>query len=126
MRVLPQLLRFLLGGGIGVLAYYALYWSLTELAGVWYIAAAVVSSVANCIINFLAHKFWTFRDPRREMMREQGVLYGCLFSFLFLLNLALLHALVEWAGLWHLWAQLISTIVVTAISYFVSRRIFAE
>jgi putative flippase GtrA len=123
---LSQILRFLIAGALGVSLYYLILYVLTDLVGVWYVASATVAGIANYTSNFLFQKFWTFKNKDAANIHRQAFKYLVLMILLFINNLALLYALVEWANLWYLKAQIIVTVIVTVISYLVSRRIFAN
>lgn len=118
--------RFLSAGGVGLLLYYATLYLLTDLAGVWYIASALIASVVNYGSNFLLQKFWTFKNRDVENIPRQASAYAVLFVFISLSNLFLLYVLVEYVHLMYLVAQVPVTIVLTIISYVVTARIFAK
>ncbi len=123
---LTQVMRFLSAGGLGVLLYYLILYILTDVAGVWYMVSAVIASIVNYISNFVLQKFWTFKNKDTKNIHWQASKYAVMTVFLFVANLFLLYVLVEYARLWYLAAQIIVTILLTAISYLISRRIFAN
>ncbi|MFH1990495.1 MAG: GtrA family protein [Patescibacteria group bacterium] len=125
-RQLSQILRFLSAGGPGVLLYYLILYILTDIAGVWYMVSAVIASVVNHSLNFVFQKFWTFKNKDTKNIHRQAGKYALLVISLFIANLFLLYILVEYAHLWYLAAQVIVTILLTVISYLVSRRIFTN
>ena len=125
MSRLSQIGRFCLGGGAGVIVYYATLTLLTEIFGIWYIASAVVAWVLNYCVNFTIQKFWTFRNMDRQKARHQLVLYFAMSVGFLVIGTPLLYALVEWGGLPYLGAQVLLTITLSVASYFVTRRIFA-
>lgn len=123
---LTQVLRFVIAGSIGVGLYYVILYVLTELADVWYFTSAIVASVVNVCSNFLFQKLWTFESRSFRRAHQEALAYTAMVIVFFALNLAMLYALVEWMGLWYLAAQVIATIVITVLSFFLSRRIFAR
>ena len=125
MSRLSQIGRFYLGGGAGVLVYYATLTLLTEVFGIWYIASAIVAWVLNWSLNFAVQKFWTFRNMDRQKARHQLILYFAMGLGFLVVNTPLLYTLVEWGGLPYLWAQVMLTVVQSIVSYFITRRIFA-
>ena len=124
-RKLLMVFRFLLAGIPGVFMYYVLLYTLTDLLGMWYMTSAIIASVVNVASNFLLQKFWTFGDRDTAGVHRQAGQYIALFASLFFGNLLILYVLIESAHLWYMAAQVVSTVVITSISYFVSRRIFA-
>ena len=123
---LSQVMRFLSAGGLGVLLYYLILYTLTDVVGVWYMVSAVIASIVNCSSNFILQKFWTFENKDAKNIHWQAGKYAIMVASLFLANLFLLYVLVKYVHLWYLAAQVIITILLTVISYLVSRRIFAN
>lgn len=123
---LSQVLRFISAGGLGVLLYYLTLYTLTDVAGVWYVVSAVIAFIVNCGSNFVLQKFWAFKNKSIKNIHWQASQYVVMTVSLFITNLLLLYVLVEYARLWYLAAQVIVTILLTIVSYFVSRRIFTN
>jgi len=122
---LPQTLRFLSAGAFGTLLYYVTFAGLTELLGVeYYILSAIVASVLNFVSNFVLQKIWTFGNKEMQSIRRQAGSYAALWVALFVANVGFLYILVEYVHLWYLTAQIIVTVGLSVISYFVTKRIF--
>jgi len=117
-------MRFLSAGALGVSLYYFILYILTDVVGVWYMASAIIASVANYSSNFIFQKFCKFRNKNTDNIQKQVGKYVVMVMFLFVANLLLLHTLVEYAHLWYMKAQAIVTIVLTLVSYLISKRIF--
>lgn len=122
----PRVIRFLSAGGLGVLLYYLVLYILTELLGVWYMASAVIASLINRTSNFVLQKYWTFQNKDTKNIRRQVSSYAVMAATLFVANLILLYALVEYVHIWYLGAQVLVTFVLTAASYLVTSRIFSN
>ena len=130
-RSLPysQIMRFCGAGAVGVLLYYALLITLTELAKIWYLASAIIAGTCSYTSNFLFHKFWTFgsvENKKIKYMPRQINLYAVMVAVMFLLNVIFLYLLVEYLHLWYIPAQVIASIAIGVISFVASRRIFAD
>ncbi len=129
MLALPrwsQVLRFLSAGAVGTLLYYVTLYGLTEYLKVWYVTSAIIAGILNYSSNFILQKVWTFQSKQLQGVHKEAGKYATLAAALFVLNVALLYALVEYAHLWYLAAQVIVTIVLTIISFFVTRWIFSH
>ncbi len=120
-----RIIRFLSAGGLGVSLYYLILYTFTDLFGMWYIASAIIASLVNWASNFVLQKYWTFQNKDARDIRWQAVSYAVMAAVLFVSNLLLLYALVEYVHIWYLGAQVIVTVVLTVASYFVTRRIFS-
>mgnify|MGYP001560508819 CR=1 FL=1 len=123
---LPQVMRFLSVGGLGVLLYYPILYILTDLVGVWYIISAVIASVLDYGSIFILQKVWTFKNKNTEGMYGQAFKYSIMLASFFTANLILLYVLVEYGHLWYLAAQVVIAIPLSVVSYLLSRRIFSS
>jgi dolichol-phosphate mannosyltransferase len=123
---LLAVVRYLSAGALGVLAGYLTLYVLTDIAGLWYMASAVAAFILNYGINFVLHKFWTFRNTRTDQAPKQLASYFAMAVGIFFANLGLLYVQVEYLHIWYILAQLVSTAILTVIGFFVSRRIFAH
>ena len=121
---LLQVLRFLLGGGIGVVAYYVVFYILTEMLGTWYVISAVIAFILNNGINFAIQKFWTFQSSGTKAIPKQLSMYFVMGVCILVVNTTLLYALVEHAHLYYLVAQIMLTILLTIASFVITKRIF--
>jgi len=121
-----QVLRFLTSGSISVSAYYITFYCSTEFWGVHYILSSIIAGILLGILNFTLQKLWTFKNKEKKGVQRQAMQYFALLFSLFVLNTLFLYALVEYVHLWYILAQVISTVVLTIISYFVTRKIFVR
>ena len=119
-----QFVRFCSAGGVGVLLYYSILYTATELVGKWYMVSAVMASVVNWTANFVLQKVWTFKNKETKDIFKQAFSYAKMAVMLSAANLVLLYALVEFMGFWYLAAQAVVTVILTLVSYFVTKGIF--
>jgi dolichol-phosphate mannosyltransferase len=119
-----QIVRFLCAGGAGVVLYYLILYTFTDLFKMWYILSAIFASIVNYVTNFILQRSWTFRNKGTKRIRRQASQYVILVGSIFVANLGLLYILVEYTHLHYLIAQVIVTGILTIISYLVSQRIF--
>ena len=66
--------RYVAVGVFAVVLDIALLFFLTEVAHVWYLAAAVVAFVVTFFVAFTLQKHWTFKDGSGSYMK-QGISY---------------------------------------------------
>lgn len=116
--------RFLLAGvlntAIGLMVYPALYFSLAPLK-LHYLTILTISQVLCVTFAFLTNKFMVFRTSG-NYLREFGKFVTFHLSY-FLVNLAALPVLVEFAGMNPVWAQTLFAVLVIVTSYFWHSRI---
>jgi glycosyltransferase involved in cell wall biosynthesis len=124
-RETGNIARFLFAGAAAVAVHLGVLFGLVELYGVGYLTASVGGFLSGYLASFVLQKFWTFKDRRIYAISYQLPLHFGLALFNLGLNVVLMLALVEGAGLWYLAAQLCTTSVVMVVSYLVSRMIFS-
>ena len=121
-----QIMRFLSSGVLGTLLYYIVLFCLTEYANVLYVTSSVIAGFLNWTSNFLFHKYWTFQQRELAGTHIEAGKYVVLAASLLTLNSTLLFLVVEYLKLWYIFAQLIVTVIVTTISYILTRLIFKK
>ncbi|MBI2644869.1 GtrA family protein [Candidatus Uhrbacteria bacterium] len=119
-----QISRFCIAGAIGVLVYYIALYGLTEYLGVWYVASAVIGFILNTGLNFMSQKLWTFQDKGTDMIGRQLVLYVTMTVALLIGNTASLYFMVQYLHMWYIGAQIILTVVISILSFGISKKIF--
>lgn len=120
-----QIIRFGATGVLTVGLYYWILYTLTELFHVWYLLSAIIAYIFNITSNFLLHKFWTFKDKDTKKVHQQMFWYLIMCIVFFLANTGFLYLLVDVMHLWYIHAQIILTIILSIISYFLTKTIFA-
>lgn len=92
---LREFVKFGITGTIGFVVDFGIYLTLTRLvgwqtvftvAGYEVIAPNLVSVLAAMVAVFLLNKFWTFRDPRPEVMARQGARFFAIYVTTYVLN----------------------------------------
>jgi len=122
---LKKFIRFSLLGGIGVVLYYITLYSLTEFCGIWYLLSSIIASVVNIITSFLVHKFRTFNATKNEgKVHVQFFLYVLITVLYSVTNVALLYILVQFCNIHYIPSQIILTIGLSIINYYVTKKIF--
>lgn len=117
-------LRFLVAGAFntafGLAAFPALYFMLSGLT-LHYLVILSISQAICVTVAFLTNKYLVFRtsgDHLREYVR-----FVTFHISYFLINLAALPLLVEFAGMNPVWAQTMFAVLVIVSSYFWHSRI---
>lgn len=121
---LLEITRFCIAGAGGVVAYYVALYCLTEYLKVWYIASATIGFFLNTGLSFVLQKFWTFRNNETKLVRRQIALYITMNVSFLMGNIVCLYVMVEYLHMWYIGAQIILTVVISTLSYFISGMIF--
>ena len=114
-----QLVRFLVVGASGYVVNLAIF-SIALLLGAHYIPAAIIAFIVAWMNNFMLNRYWTFR-AHAEAMVGQGARYLAVSVVALIANLIILQLLVD-AGLGETLSQAIAIVLVTPLSYLLSRR----
>jgi dolichol-phosphate mannosyltransferase len=118
---LPRLARFALVGAIGVGVNSGMLWLLRAGAGLPLAAASALAIETAIWNNFLLNDLWTFYEERhRRPWWTRVVAFHATAATAASINLGLLLALVAWAGMHYLIANLIAIAVASAVNYGVS------
>lgn len=122
-----HLLRYLMSGATAAASNIALLYLLVHFGGMHYLYASVIAFLASVAVSFTLQKFWTFRDRFTHDVREQFTRYSVVVLVNLTLNTGLMYALVDWAALWYVLAQVITTSVVAVVGYIGYKRfVFRE
>lgn len=122
---LPITVRYLIAGGTSTAIDLVILYILTEFFGWWYLASATVAFVVAVVVSFVLQKFYTFNnsDISQKTVAAQSTLYLALQITNIGINTMLMYALVEWAGVWYFFAQIIAAAAIAVESFFVYRFI---
>lgn len=105
------------GGTISFVVDFGLLIVFTELVGLWYLLSATMSTSIAVITNYAWQRNITFKNKDTNIAKQFSK-----FAFISLiaigLNIILMYALVDGAGLWYVIAKIIVTIIVLIWNYF--------
>jgi len=122
-----RILRYLIAGGTSAATNLILLYILTSVLEVWYIYSALIATSVALVVSFTLQKLWTFRNYGTERVHIQFPMHAALAGLNIGINAILLYALVEWFGLWYLFAQIVIGALLACVNYTVYKRlIFTE
>lgn len=103
----------LVGLSSAIISFFILY-VFTEYLHWWYMISAVLSFVISVIFNFIANKFWSFRNKLRgRAAYNQMVKYAVVYVSGMVINTFLIYAFTEFIGLDYRWSWFIATGIIT-------------
>jgi putative flippase GtrA len=118
-----RIFRFLISGGLAVLANLSLLFLLTEYFRVHYLYSAMLSFSAGFLVTFFLQKFWTFRDNDRSKTAKQMTLTFAVAAINLFLNTFLMFVFVEEVHLWYMLAQALASLLLSIETYFLYKNI---
>jgi dolichol-phosphate mannosyltransferase len=124
-RVVPRTpsgVRFLVVGASGLVVNQALLVAFTELAGIHYVASALLATLGSTTWNFLWADRWAYghRRPAMGSARRYATFLSVNLGLLVVRG-PILVGLTELGGLNYAWANLVSLVTLTAL-----RLLFAD
>lgn len=122
-----QILKFLIAGGIATFADISIYYVLTYLAGLWYVASSISSFIIAFWISFGLQKFWTFRDKNTQEMMRQTYLYFFVAVANLGMSTLIIYSFVDYMNIHKFIAKIFANAIIAGESFFVYRYfIFAK
>lgn len=123
-KLINQILKFGVVGGLAFLIDYGLLYVLTEFVGIHYLISSVISFTVSLIFNYILSIKWVFDVTKKQTAKEITI-----FVILSVIGLGI-NQVVMYVGsdLLHIYYML-TKIVATAIVMvwnFVTRKIFIE
>ena len=109
-------IKYGLVGSVGFGVHLVVLWLLTEYAGMWYIASAIIAIVVAALNNYILNYHWTFKDKKANITNVYLGYFKYLLSRGFTegLYLGLLYLMTDIVG-WHYMVSAVVVQVVTAI-----------
>ena len=120
-RNLGLLIGYVICAGVATLVDMGLLYLLTEYMELWYLYSAAVSYVAGMVTNFTLNKTYNFRNRSRRIGPQFGLFAGVAFIGL-VLNQIILYLLVSMAGLWYMYAKVLTVCLVLLWSFYGHKR----
>ena len=113
-RLLRESAVYAAGAAVAFAADLGLLWVLVEIARLYYLLAATISFLAGTLVVYWISVRHAFRFRRISDRRAEFGYFATIGAAGVLLNLVLMFALVDWAGLHYLTAK----VGAAAVSFF--------
>lgn len=119
-KTINQYSKFAIIGAIGALINTLVLYLMTEVADIWYMASAVVSTETSIISMFLMNNKITFKPVKKGFNQLfKGIINSNIVrSIGILLQLAILYALTETANLNYLISNIFGIIVASFLTFY--------
>lgn len=114
-----KIIRYFFSGGMATATNLISIFILTDIFHIWYVLSSVFAFVLSLFVSFYMQKNITFRDESNGRTKEQFTAYFVVTVANLLLNTAMIYLLVEFTGLYYLYAQILTSIFIATESYFV-------
>ena len=122
-----RIFRFLVSGGLAVFANISCLFLLTEYFHVYYLYSSVIAFFVGFLVTFFLQKFWTFRNRDRSKTSRQMFVTLIVTSVNLFINTCFVYVFTEFAHLWYMGSQILSSLVISVETYFLYKNfIFRE
>lgn len=109
-------IKYVVYAGIATVLDFIVLYSLTEYSHVWYFLSSALAYLCGMITNFLLNKKFNFANKSKNII-QQFVVFGLVALVGLGLNQLIIYSLVEFAGLWYMYAKFISVWIVMIYSF---------
>lgn len=124
-KMILQVLRFGIVGGLAFLIDYSLLLVLTECLGVFYLVSAAISFSISTIFNYIFSMLWVF-NGKNNVKNPKHIM---IFVFLSIVGLGInqitMFYLVEVIQIYYGFSKLVATFIVMLWNY-ITRKIFLD
>ena len=117
-----EFVRFCFVGGLSLLVDYAVLFSLTEWAGMYYLYSSAISFGVSVVFNYWLCVRYVFKGAKKQTPRQAIIFFSTGVVGLGL-NQLCMWFFVDVAGLHYLIAKLGATVIVTAWNYVTKRKV---
>lgn len=124
-KLINQLLKFGVVGGIAFVIDYVLLYICTEWFGIYYFISAIISFSVSVIFNYIASIIWVFDVDKSKSKSKNFIIFIALSIIGLGINQLIMWYGVEIIKLYYMLVKLGATIIVMIFN-FVTRKMFLE
>lgn len=123
-KLVKQIIKFGIVGGLAFLIDYSILYILTEVFGIYYLYSSVISFSVSVIFNYILSIKWVFDVSKKQTIKEFST-FIILSIIGLIINQLIMYIMVEKASIWYMFSKIVSTIIVMVYN-FITRKIFIE
>ena len=123
-KLVKQIFRFTLIGGIAFLIDSTILFILTDYVGVHYLISSMISYTVSVIFNYIMSILWVF-DVNKKQTRRDIVIFFILSLIGLGINQLIMYISVDLMNIYYMISKVISTALVMVYN-FITRKKFVE
>lgn len=124
-KLISQILKFGVVGGIAFVIDYSLLFMLTEFLHIHYLVSGMVSFSASVIFNYILSIIWVFEVKKKRDEKKEFVVFIVLSIIGLGINQLIMWVLVDGLKLYYMLAKVAATAIVMVYN-FITRKFFLE
>lgn len=123
-KLVNQILKFGVVGGLAFLIDYALLYFLTEYLHIYYLVSSVISFTVSLVFNYILSIKWVF-DVTKKQTYKEVVIFVVLSIIGLGINQLVMYIGSDLLNIHYMFTKLVATAIVM-IWNFITRKIFIE
>ena len=124
-KLLRQIFRFAVVGGLAFVVDFGLLLLLTEVAHINYLVSATIAFIVSVLVNYVLSVYWVFDRSKQRNSTLKIILFFVLATCGLFINNAIMWFSVEILAISYIIGKLVATFVVMVFN-FVTRKILLE
>lgn len=125
-KLINQILKFGVVGGIAFLIDYSLLYILTEFIKIHYLISSVISFTVSVIFNYIASIKWVFDvDKNKNSKTKEFIVFIILSIIGLLINQLVMWIMSDKFYIYYMISKLVATFIVMCWN-FITRKLFLE
>ena len=118
-------IKFAVVGGLGCLLNWTILYCLTEFAGVWYIASAIIGTVVANTNNYFINHNWAFGNEKEnnKNLATGWVKYLVTAGVCNLVYIGLLALFTEAFGVWYIASAVMAVTISSTFMFLAVRKV---
>lgn len=123
-KIIKQILKFGVVGGLAFVIDYALLYLLTEFLNIHYLVSSIISFSVSVIFNYILSIKWVF-DVNKNQDVKEFIIFIVLSIIGLGINSLIMYIMVDLMNVYYMASKIVATAVVMVYN-FITRKIFIE
>ena len=118
-----DLFLYLIVGGLATIVEWGCFWVFFDMLLIQYLLATAMAFVFSTFANWAFGRLLVFRGMQRQsLLKELASIYLTSLGGL-LLNLIIMYVMVDFMGIWEMFAKITATILVFSYNYLIRKKL---
>ena len=118
-----DLFLYLIVGGLATIVEWTGFWIFFDMLHIQYLLATALAFVFSTFANWFFGRLLVFRGKQNQsLLKELASIYLTSLGGL-LLNLAIMYVMVDFIGIWEMFAKITATILVFSYNYLIRKKL---